>query len=279
MSCGSRDADERAQVLDGIARALPSASGRVLVSLRSHLENADRPHAGRLVVTRRGRPHLVPETRAPLPREAAVRLATLVDDEIARRLQPPGTFVVDPAILPVALPISGKATADGHAVLPRGTTSRAAAATDVVRFFVHWRQAAYDTDFDLSVLFLDDEFRTVGQVSWTNLQCRGAVHSGDLVEAPDGATEFIDVDLAAITARHVVAEVNVYSGEGFDEVAESLFGYMTFERAGSSQGSPRSTREPSARVPSSAGPGGSRSRWHSPGATTGRGGRRGSTCC
>lgn len=224
--------EQQEQVVDGIARALPSVSGRVLCSLRGHLENADRPNPERVFVTRRGRPHLERETREPLPLDAAARLADLVDDEIARRLRAPGTLVVHPAVLPVALPVTGKAAADGHDVLPRGTTSWAAPSTDVLRLFVHWREAADRTDFDLSVLLLDDEFRAIGQVSWTNLQHPGVVHSGDVTEAPDGATEFIDVDLAEITAQHLVAVVNVFRGEGFDEVAESLFGYMTFERSG-----------------------------------------------
>lgn len=221
----ARDED-REQIAERIATALPAASGRVLCSLRSHLENADRPNPERLFVTRFGRPHLEPETREPLPRDAALHLAGLVDEEIARRLPAPGTLVVDPAILAVALPLSGKATTDGHAVLPRGTRSPLPK-SDVLRFFIHWREAARRTDFDLSLLLLDDGFQAVGQVSWTNLGERGVAHSGDLTEASQGATEFIDVTLGDIRARHVVPQVYVFAGEGFDEVAESLFGYMT----------------------------------------------------
>lgn len=55
--------------------------------------------------------------------------------------------------------------------------------------------------------------------------------TGDVTEAENGATEFIDVPLAAAAARYVVPQVNIYSGEWFDEVAESMFGYMTRARA------------------------------------------------
>lgn len=226
-TAGSEDQE---RVADRIGDALPAASGRLLYALRSHLENADRPNPERVFVTRTGRPHFEPETRDPLPLDAAVRLADLVDDEIARRLPAPGTLVVDPAVLPVALPISGKATADGHAVLPRGTTSLLPERADVLRLFVHWRQAACRTDFDLSLLLLDDRFDEIGQVSWTNLEADGVVHSGDVIDAADGATEFIDVTLADVAARHVVPQVLVYAGEGFDEVVESMFGYMTHPR-------------------------------------------------
>jgi hypothetical protein len=55
-------------------------------------------------------------------------------------------------------------------------------------------------------------------------------YSGDVTDAAQGATEFIDVPLASVSARHV-AQVHVYAGEGFDEVAESMFGYMTRDLA------------------------------------------------
>ena len=105
-----------------------------------------------------------------------------------------------------------------------------------MRFFVYWKQREQVTDYDLSVLLLDDDFVFAGQVSWTNLEELGAVHSGDIVEAPNGATEFIDLDLGRVSARYVVPQVHVYSGEGFDAVEEAFFGFM--EREPSQRGRP-----------------------------------------
>jgi stress response protein SCP2 len=98
---------------------------------------------------------------------------------------------------------------------------------ELLRFFVHWRQQATDTDLDLSCLLLDREFTDAEHVSWTRLRGGGFVHSGDLTEAPDGATEFVDVKLSGIRRDVVVPEVHVYSGERFDQVAEGFFGFMT----------------------------------------------------
>ena len=98
-----------------------------------------------------------------------------------------------------------------------------------MRFFVYWKQREQRTDYDLSVLLLDDDFLLAGQVSWTNLSELGAVHSGDITEAPDGATEFIDLDLGRVSARYVVPQVNIYSGEGFDDAEEAFFGFMERE--------------------------------------------------
>ncbi|WP_028923292.1 hypothetical protein [Pseudonocardia acaciae] len=66
-------------------------------------------------------------------------------------------------------------------------------------------------------------------MSWTNHHADGAYYSGDITDAADGATEFIDVPLADVTATHVVPQVNIYAGEGFDQAAESMSGFMTRE--------------------------------------------------
>ncbi|NED51726.1 hypothetical protein G3I24_12525, partial [Micromonospora aurantiaca] len=54
----------------------------------------------------------------------------------------------------------------------------------------------------------------------------GGRHSGDITSAPDGASEFIDLALDRVSADVIVPQVNVYSGEGFEKVEESFFGFM-----------------------------------------------------
>jgi len=76
----------------------------------------------------------------------------------------------------------------------------------VVRLFVHWTG---QVDVDLSASLPDAEMRSMGHVSWTRL-AHGhggglpmVVHSGDIQNAPAGASEFIDVDLAALAKAEV----------------------------------------------------------------------------
>ncbi|MET7396701.1 hypothetical protein ABZS66_24785, partial [Dactylosporangium sp. NPDC005572] len=166
----------------------------------------------------------------PLPAELVAELSALLDAEIGARLpELERPLLVDPDVLDVALPLSGKAAEGGFAVLPRG--SRASVSGEVLRFFTHWRQTSRRTDYDLSVLLLDDRFHTAGQVSWTNYHHDGAVHSGDITDATNGATEFIDVPLKLkARGQYVVPQVYIYAGESFDEVAESMFGYQTRTR-------------------------------------------------
>ncbi|MFC4063398.1 hypothetical protein [Actinoplanes subglobosus] len=234
---------ERAAVLDAVSGALASASGRVLLSLREHVANRLSPDVARMYVNRFQRSWVGPDTREPLPADLVDELSALLDGEISTRLPEPGRpLLVDPDVLGVALPLSGKASEAGFAVLPRG--SRAPVSGELLRFFMYWRQTARRTDYDLSMLLLDDDFHSAGQVSWTNLRGNGMKHSGDLTDATDGATEFIDVTLT-VGAPYVVPQVNIYSGEGFEEVAESMFGYQT--RTAEQKGAPFEPRAVRAR--------------------------------
>jgi hypothetical protein len=234
---------ERAAVVTSLSGALGSASGRVLLSLREHVVNRLTPAPARMYVNRSRRAWVARDERPQLPSGLVEEVSALLDAEIGARLpEAERPLLVDPAVLGVALPLSGKAAEGGFAVLPRG--SRAAVSGDFLRFFTYWRQTSRRTDFDLSVLLLDESFHTAGQVSWTNYHHDGAVHSGDLTDAPQGATEFIDVPLT-ITGAYVVPQVNIYSGESFDEVAESMFGYQT--RTAGQHGAPFDPRTVRAR--------------------------------
>ncbi|SDY10862.1 hypothetical protein SAMN05421504_104530 [Amycolatopsis xylanica] len=219
-------------VLDALESVIGSVSGRVLCSVREHLLNRSTVDPARVFTNRARRAWVAVDARMPVTGDVVERVNEIIDTELTARMPAYGRLVVDPAVLDVALPLSGKASEDGFAVLPRGSRVRLDLGNDdVLRFFTYWRQRAERTDFDLSTLLLDENFEYDGHVSWTNHHFDGVVYSGDITEAADGATEFIDVSLRKIRARCVVPQVNVYSGEGFNDVAESMFGWMIRGRA------------------------------------------------
>ncbi|SEG36758.1 hypothetical protein SAMN02982929_01861 [Saccharopolyspora kobensis] len=223
-----RQSAEPDAVLDAMAKVLGTVSGRVLCSVREHLINRSTADGHRVFVNRARRAWVTPDARAPLPREVIERASALIDAELRTRLPEAERLVVDPAVLDVALPLSGAASEDGFGVLPRGSRSKVDG--ELLRFFTYWRQTREDTDFDLGGQLLDAEFGYLGHVSWTRLTDDAVVHSGDLTSAPGGATEFIDIPLGSVDAAYVVPEVDIFSGENFNQVAESMFGWMTRDR-------------------------------------------------
>ncbi|MEU6863534.1 hypothetical protein ABZ924_09705 [Streptomyces sp. NPDC046876] len=233
------DQDGRDAVVAAAEEAAPRVSGRVLLSVREHFHNRTlrttrtqeaqgEAEAGRrrVFVNRLGRAWVTADTRAPVPAPEVERLIAALDAETRRRLPEPGPLLIDPQVLDVALPLSGKATAEGLGVLPRGSLSPVDG--ELLRFFVHWQQTRESTDYDLSALMLDASYATVCWLSYTALQAVGGEHSGDITDAPgpDGASEFINLRLDAVSGDFIVPQVNIYSGEGFEEAAESFFGFM-----------------------------------------------------
>lgn len=231
--------EERDAVVAAVERVAPEVSGRVVLSVREYLHNrVEETGRKRVFINRAGRAHVTDDARRAVPEEERKRLITALDAETARRLPSPERLLVDPDILDVALPLSGRATAAGLGVLPRGSLSPVDG--ELLRFFVHWKQKQRVTDYDLSALLLDARYDTVSWLSYTNLREVEGEHSGDITNAPDGASEFIDLRLGKVRGTYIVPQVNIYSGERFEEAEESFFGFML--REGEQQGRPFEAR-------------------------------------
>ncbi|WAX79813.1 TerD family protein [Streptomyces sp. KMM 9044] len=227
--------EERDAVVAAAVRVSPAVSGRVVLSVREHFRNRERETGEpRVFVNRRGRGWVAPDVRPPVPAADPDRLIAALDAEMCRRLPVPGRLLLDPDVLDVALPLSGRATAAGLGVLPRGSLS--AVDGEQLRFFVYWKETGRRTDYDLSALLLDADYSTDSWLSYTSLTAVGGEHSGDVTEAPAGASEFISLSLDRVRGAFVVPQVNIYAGEGFEEVEESFFGFMV--RDGEQKGRP-----------------------------------------
>ncbi|MFF5920894.1 hypothetical protein ACFY8C_21510 [Streptomyces flavochromogenes] len=220
---------QREAVLAAAERAAPEVSGRVVLSVREHLQNRAGGSGGvrRVFVNREGKAWVADDTRPPLEDSDRERLIAVLDAETRRRLPSSGHLLIDPDVLAVALPLSGRAASAGLGVLPRGSVSPVEG--ELLRFFTYWREARHTTDLDLSALVLDADYSTVTWLSYTALTDVEGRHSGDITEAPDGASEFIDLRLGAVRGTFIVPQVHVFSGEGFDQVAEGFFGFMLRE--------------------------------------------------
>jgi hypothetical protein len=71
----------------------------------------------------------------------------------------------------------------------------------------------------------------------------GAHHSGDIVDAPNGAAEFIDLDLQMLRAcgvRFALMCINSYSGQAYCDLPECFAGWMS--RANLNSGEPFEAR-------------------------------------
>jgi hypothetical protein len=108
----------------------------------------------------------------------------------------------------------------------------------VLRFFIWWKNGSARTDIDLSAGLFDENFRYVDAVSYYNLKTLGGCHSGDIVDAPKGASEFIDLDIErtmAGGARYVVMSINSFTMQPYCDLPECFAGWMARQAAGSGE--------------------------------------------
>ena len=217
---------DQAAVIAALQAAAPHTAGRVLLAAREHFQNRLAGGTARVFAGRNGRAWAAADTRPPLDPALVAGLLAVVDDEITRRL-PATRVVTDTAIAGAALPLSARPLPAGLGIFPRGSVTPVGG--ELLRFFTYWRQASRRTDYDLSALFLDAEWGNPRNISWTTLTGAAGEHSGDITDAPApaGASEFINIRLTGLGPGFIIPQVHIYSGEGFDQVEEVFFGYMT----------------------------------------------------
>jgi hypothetical protein len=101
---------------------------------------------------------------------------------------------------------------------------------NLLRAFIWWKNiGSQRVDIDLSVVFYDNSFESLGHVSYRNLRYQGITHSGDITNAPNGACEFIDVEIDKLLGRNIrfiIMSVNSFTGQKFDTLPECFAGWM-----------------------------------------------------
>lgn len=122
---------------------------------------------------------------------------------------------------------------------------------NTIRLFMHWKDfdnsEEYDdfmfsenrVDLDLSAVFLDENFDYVNNITYYNLRVGDiGYHSGDITSAPEGASEFIDINIDKALdngIRYVVPTVFNYTRQSIKDIPESFTGFMMRDKANSGE--------------------------------------------
>jgi len=100
---------------------------------------------------------------------------------------------------------------------------------DTLRFFIWWKDGQQRTDLDLSAIGLDKNHKYVTEIAYYNLKSMGGSHSGDITSAPNGASEFIDVDMRNFLdagIHFLLMSVTSFTNQPFYELPECFAGFM-----------------------------------------------------
>lgn len=185
--------------------------------------------------------YFTPEKRGKIPADKADEIIKIAKGELVLRSYQEnlgrnelGKVYIDPALNGMVVPFNRRGDSNkSENILLKG--SRLPFHGSVLRLFVWWKG---HIDVDLSANFYDENWEYVEHVAYTHLATKGgyAVHSGDIQDAPDGATEFIDIDVEKCRrmvhhARYLVTSIISFRGESFDSFP-CYAGFMERDKLG-----------------------------------------------
>ncbi|PDW05119.1 TerD family protein [Candidatus Viridilinea mediisalina] len=153
-----------------------------------------------------------------------------------RERPPLGKVFVDERLRDYPVPLTQRSASKALRTIPRGSRLPLGDG-GTVRFFLWWKEGEVGgkptgrVDIDLSAVLYDANWRYVEHISYTNLKSEKyrAAHSGDIVTAPNGACEFIDLEIESVVrygGRYVVTAINAFTGQPFSTLPECYAGWM-----------------------------------------------------
>lgn len=187
----------------------------------------------------------VDDNRNDIPDDIIERVCSVICDVLSRiyssypRIE---NVYLDESMKNYAMPMNTRNKSKGNKTLTFGTRIKLDEEDgSFIRFFTHWKNMKDGNDkrvdIDLSVELINEDFTSTRSVSWHDLyggRKFDTYHSGDIVTAPKGASEFIDLDYikASKYFRYGVICNYVYTGQDFCDIPECFSGVMFMEKKG-----------------------------------------------
>lgn len=225
--------DEANEVLDALAVVAHEASVTVLIQAINAFETRHRKirtfipkgKVAKLKAVKNERPGLIGFSTSTATNVLIAALQRKLSG-----LESMGKVYIDPDLVDITIPFGMRSASKQLATLGRGSRIKIDDDTNVLRFFIWWKNNDSRVDIDLSAVALDANYRSMFDLTYYNLRENGAVHSGDITNAPDGASEFIDITIDTLRrqgVRYVAMNVHSYSGQDLADLPECFAGFMS----------------------------------------------------
>lgn len=207
-----------------------SVNNRVLYQLKDRLLNINKDGLPRMVKIQ-GKYHEL-DSEVTLPEDTRLKALEVVKRCIESNLVSKGLLgnvYIDETYKDYMLTTSERGVNEVLHPITMGSKIRINEDAEVLRLYIAWKNIITDeiedrVDIDLGVSLYGDSLDYKGVVSWHSFdKFRGTVaFSGDIVDAPKGAVEYIDIyDIEKLKedgVRYVLVYVHDYTGHGFHKV-------------------------------------------------------------
>ncbi|MGC4042194.1 MAG: TerD family protein [Armatimonas sp.] len=241
----SANSNASTTVLEAFRDVAPRLATPLLLQLRHHFLHREENRAAKrlrvflpkgAVAKAQGIENTLPALSEAVSNEVATICETTLRERFAQ-LSPLGKVYIDPKLRNYPIPFGLRSASKALRTITRGSRLPLPEG-DTIRLFLWWKNGASQTDIDLSAVLFDAQFGYQNVVSYYNLKEYGGVHSGDIVDAPLGASEFIDLSLKKLKEkdiRYIVMSLHSYSRQPFVELPECFAGWMSRQHPGSGE--------------------------------------------
>lgn len=247
-----------ARRLDKVLRAFPKSQGEIIAEFADVVDKVSTPVLLALDNHFLGRNYRLnryflpkgsdsdiysmPQKLEEIKQSHCLKISDICCDALVARfssLPSLGKVYIDQKLTFCPIPFAQRAASKSLRTVARGTRFKLPEGKDTIRMFTYWKQGPNERiDIDLSASMFGEKWNHCGDLSYWNLREYGAVHSGDIVSAPKGASEFIDIHIPSmvdIGVRYVTMGLYSFSGQAYRDMPQAFCGYMMREKVGSGE--------------------------------------------
>ena len=238
----ARTSEKGTEVVERFAARAEKVSTPVLLQVMTHFRHRDNPAPLRTFFPKGEVANLFATNtpRPKLPGDVAQTIADVCERTLVARfakLPSLGKCYLDPRLTGCLVPFSQRSASKALRTLVRGSRLPLPDC-GTLRFFVWWKNGKSRVDIDLSAAMYDANYGYIDTLAYYNLKNFGAHHSGDITDAPKGAAEFIDVDLAKCAeqkVRYIVMSLSSYTQQPYCDLPECFAGWMARQQPNSGE--------------------------------------------
>lgn len=252
-----RDADSQKDIgaiLDIFFKVVSKVSSKILIQLFGHFKGRDYKTGYKRIIQTAGSksvsiiaPPLPPMSMGPkVESDIVERIMDIITSEIKnqfslkKNIKSGSKVFISPDVESILLPTQMASISSTKKSIARGSQvpfkyDETDDGKGILRLFVYW----IGLDVDLSAMMINSDFSESKGVSYTTLKLSDVVvHSGDITYAPDGASEFIDINIKKLIDmgyQYILLDVRSFSQVPFNKLKECFTGFMLRDELGSGE--------------------------------------------
>jgi hypothetical protein len=234
--------DHPKEVINTFSNVAENVSSPVLLQVLTHFKNRNKPKELRTFFPKGnvGKAKAIDFNLPQIDQSVCDEIVLITEKALVSKFskyKPLGKVFIDEKLKNYTVPFAMRSASKALKTISRGSKIELPEG-NTIRFFIYWKDGNCRTDLDLSALALDTDSGFKTTIAYYNLKDLGGYHSGDITSAPDGASEFIDIEISAFLKqgiRYVLMSVNSFTNQPYCDLPYCFASFMVRQFANSGE--------------------------------------------